>query len=131
MPRFATLTAALGVLTAVWTIVGVFLGYLAHRACFGDTSCVSTSSGWVVQSLAVALLVVSGLCFVGPKSLFYLSALFSAVIAGSVYAFTDMTTFAELTLVLFAVTVALSVYAARRQIPVSEQGHPMNLPVFG
>ena len=83
MPRFATLTAALGVFTGVWTIVGVYLGYLAHRACFADVNCASANSGWVLQSLAVALLVVSGLCFVGPKSLFYLTGLFSAVLAGS------------------------------------------------
>jgi hypothetical protein len=130
LARLATLTAALGVLTAIWTVVGVYLGFLVHRAC-GGIVCASSNSGWVVQSLAIALLIVSGVCFIGPKSLFYLSAFFSAVLGGSVYAMTDMTGIAELTLLLYAAALVLSVIAARREAAISEQSNPMNLPVFG
>ena len=131
MSRFATLTAALGALTALWTIAGVYLGLLVHRTCFGLVTCVSSGQGWVAQAFAVLLLAISGLCLVGPKSLFYLSALFSALIAGLVYLETDPTVVAEVSLLLYAATLILSTVAARRVGSMSEQSNPMNLPVFG
>jgi len=129
--RFSTLAAAFGALVAVWTIVGTYLSVLPARAC-GEIACTSLgNSGWVVESLAVALLVVSAVCFVGPKSLFYLSSLFSAVLGGTVYGLTDFTTIVAITLLLYAAVLVLGVLAARREASMSEQGNPMNLPVFG
>ena len=131
MAKFATLTIALGVVSAAWTILGVSLGFLVHRTCFGIDVCTSSDMGWVVQLLAVVLLVVSAICFIGPKSLFYLSAFFTAILGVSAYLTTDMTGILQLTLLLYAASLVLSVVAARRQAMVSEQSHPMNLPVFG
>ena len=125
------LTAALGAFTAIWTIAGVYLSFLVHRVCFGDVNCAPSNSGWVVQSLAVVLLIVSAGCLVGPKSLFYVSALLSAVLSGTVYVQTDMTGVAVATMLLYLATLTLSVLAARRHTSMSEQSNPMNLPVFG
>ena len=131
MARFATLAAALGALSAVWTIVTTYLSVLPSPACGPIVCSTIHNSGWVVESLAIVLLIVSAACLIGPKSLFYLSSLFSAVLAGTVYALTEFTAIVAATLVIYAAALVLGVLAARSEASVSEQSHPMNLPVFG
>ena len=131
MARFATLAAALGALSAVWTIVIIPLSVLPSPAC-GPIVCASLhNTGWVVESLAVVLLIVSAACFVGPRTLFYVSSMLSAVLAGAVYVLTDFTVVVAVTLALYAAALIFGLVAARRETSVTEQGHPMNLPVFG
>jgi len=129
--RVTTLAAAIGAFSGVWTIFTTYLSILPSPAC-GPIACATLhNAGWVVELLAAALLVVSAVCFLGPKSLFYLSAMFSGVLAGTVYALADFTAIVAVTLVLCAAALVLGVLAARREASVSEQSHPMNLPVFG
>ncbi len=85
------------------------------------------------MALAVVLIVDSLVALVGPKRIFYSSALLSALLAGSEWIGSGSGAAAATLLVVAAAgaTLALSVVAARFEPQVSEQSHPMNLPVFG
>ena len=83
--------------------------------------------------LAVVLVLISLATFIGPAALFFLTAVvgvaidalvvinYSSIAAGSFL----------ITIILVTVSVVLSVVSATRKTSVSEQSHPMNLPVFG
>jgi hypothetical protein len=86
-----------------------------------------------VLGLAVVLVLISLATFIGPAALFFLTAVvgvaidalvvinYSSIAAGSFL----------ITIILVTVSVVLSVVSATRKTSVSEQSHPMNLPVFG
>ena len=83
--------------------------------------------------LAVVLVLVSLATYVGPSVLFYLSAVVGAIIDALVMV--NYSSIAEgsflVTVILVTGSVVLGVVSAMRRTSVSEQSHPMNLPVFG
>ena len=134
MVRLGTATALVGVVAGFWNIWEYF------QECRGATSlCPSVHSaptgteGTVVLGLAVVLVLVSLATFIGPTVLFYLSAAVGVAIDALVLV--NYPSMAEgsflVTVILMTVSVVLGVVAAMRKTSVSEQSHPMNLPVFG
>jgi hypothetical protein len=123
LAEVTTIAAALGVLTGL-LMVGFWLGGLTPL-----------HDSWVTPTLALSiiLILVSLVAFVGPKRILYGSALFSALLAVSewVGAGSDGTVFTVVMLAMAALTMVLGVVAARAEPRVSEESHPMNLPVFG
>jgi len=123
MARIAAFAAGFGVLTGL-IATGTWLSGLS-----------SVRGYWtaVTFALAFALILDSLIAFWGPKRVFYVSALLSALLAGS-----DLSGSTSRTDVITLVTIAascislvLAIAAARFEPDVSEQSHPMNLPVFG
>lgn len=89
--------------------------------------------GVAVLVLGIALVFNSVVSFFWHRKVFYVSTLLSALLtlvilldAGSM----DATVF-WVTVVLGAITAVANFFAARVRTTVSEQSHPMNLPVFG
>jgi membrane protein implicated in regulation of membrane protease activity len=68
---------------------------------------------------------------VGPRQLFYVTAILALLIGGSVVFYSSISLGNTITLVLAAVVFVVAMVAARREGRVSEQSHPMNLPIFG
>ena len=91
------------------------------------------AEGALVLGLAVILVVGSLATFLAPAALFYLLAAcglaIDAVEALNYPTIAIFSFYATLTLV--TLSVLLSIIAATRRTSVSEQSHPMNLPVFG
>ena len=83
--------------------------------------------------LAALLLADSALTVVGPKALFYPMALISALLGADEWAGSGpgAAPGEYMLLAALGVTVVLAIYAARFEPAVSEESHPMNLPVFG
>ncbi len=112
---------AAGVLGLADSVFGIYLGYTS-----------STSSGLTyVLWLSVILLADSLLCLYGVHHAFLVAAVLSAIIlaVGSLAALTDV---AHLALILVSLaSVAANLIAFRATPRLSEQAHPMNLPVFG
>lgn len=124
MDRVGRIAAWLGVVTGAWIVLGTYLGQ-------GGTMVVS-HWGSLTPALGVILAVASIISMVGPRKVFYVSALVSVLVAASIgIAFSGLDTIATLTVALALVNLVLDVVAARRETRVSEQSHPMNLPVFG
>jgi hypothetical protein len=132
--RLSTGAALVGVVAGLWNIWEYF------QVCRGVTSlCPSWqpaptgTEGTVVLGLAVVLVLVSLATFIGPAVLFYLSAVAGAAIDALVVI--NYSSIAEgsflVTVILVTISVVLGVVSAMRKTSVSEQSHPMNLPVFG
>jgi Na+/melibiose symporter-like transporter len=123
LAKIATLAAGAGILTGLLT-VGAWFSGLAPLRPF-----------WATLALAMAIILIldSFVTFVGPKRVFYVSALLSALLTGSEWigSGSDATVVTALTIIMACVTVVLSMAAARLEPKISEQSHPMNLPVFG
>ncbi len=136
MARFATVAAALGLATGLWSAAAVFLGVFGRtpNLCLApgliDCSRV-TFAATAVEALGIVLVIDSLLCFVGPKKLFYTSAGISILMAAFAFVTPGDSLVVAATLGLALVESALCLVAARREPSVSEQSHPMNLPVFG
>jgi hypothetical protein len=132
--RLGTFAAIVGVVAGSWNIWASYQPCLASGP---DALCLETApsgmDGTLVFGLAVVLVIGSLATFLAPAVLFYLLAAiglvidavevlnYSAIGSGPLY----------VTLILMTLSVALSVLAAVRRTTVSEQSHPMNLPVFG
>lgn len=119
MVKLATVAVALGIVAGSWVILMLGFGSLTT---------------WSPVVLAVAVLLVLGsiLSLVGPKKVFYGSALLSAAQAGVLSLESNLTDFFTLVaLGLSGGTFLLCILAARWETKVSEQSNPMNLPVFG
>jgi hypothetical protein len=121
-------------------VAGLWVIWEYFQACGGVTSlCPSWqpaptgTEGTVVLGLAVVLVLVSLATFIGPIVLFYLTALVGVAIDALFVV--NYPSIAEgsflVTVTLVTVSVVLSVVSAMRKTSVSEQSHPMNLPVFG
>lgn len=87
----------------------------------------------ILVTAGVILLLDSVVCFFGFTNAFYVSAVLSAVIillevaqsiplAGTAFV---------VGAILCVVTIGLDILGARRKSVVSEENHPLNLPVFG
>ena len=104
-----------------------------QSSCAAQQAAPGGGEGTIALALGSLLVVVSLATFVGPAAIFYASAglgliidtiellNYSSIVQGGFY----------VTLILVTLSVGLSVAAARRRTGVSEQSHPMNLPVFG
>lgn len=90
---------------------------------------------WVTLALAAAIILTldSFVVLVGPKKIFYVSVLLSALLTGSEWlgSGSDAAVVNMLIIAMACVTLVLSIVAARFEPKVSEQSHLMNLPVFG
>jgi len=123
MIKITTLTTGIGMLTGLMTVGVLFFGLTPlHQS-------------WAMLTLALAgvLAVDSVIAYVGPKSIFYSSAVISALLVGSesIGSGSSATAGTILAIGMAGVTMVLSVLAARFVPEVSEQSNPMNLPVFG
>jgi hypothetical protein len=131
MARTGTAAAALGVAAGIWLLVGVTFGLVAPDRCGLD---VCESNGLIrtmVEVVSFVLVAGSVSSFFGPRKIFYLSAALSAVLAGLLLTTGVYGWVALATLGLLVIEILLGVVAARSESRVSEQSHPMNLPVFG
>ena len=111
---------------------GVMTGLLAVGLWFEGVS--SLHDPWVAPTVALAIVLVfdSFVALVGPRRVFYSSAFLSALLAASEWIGSGSGAAATLlTIAAAGATLCLSVVAARFEPQVSEQSHPMNLPVFG
>ena len=120
-------------ITTLATGAGILTGLLAAGAWFSGLT--PLRPFWVTLALTVAIILVlnSFVVLVGPKRVFYVSALLSALLTGSEWlgSGTNATVASMLTIAMACVTLVLSIIAAKLEPQVSEQSHPMNLPVFG
>ena len=129
--KTGTAAAGLGVVTGVWAFASPLIPGSPTRLCVGR-SCTVSAPGTLVLGLVAALILASFACLVLPRRTFYVSAALSALLAASVAldsTLTDWDVVVQLGLALG--TVVLSLIAARWEPGVSEQSHPLNLPVFG
>jgi hypothetical protein len=119
----ATFSAGAGILAGLLTAGAWFSGLAPLRPV------------WATLTLAVAIALVfdSLVALIGPKRIFYVSALLSALLAGSEWlgSGSDATAANPLVIAIAGVTLVLSIVAARYEPEISEQSHPLNLPIFG
>jgi hypothetical protein len=130
--RLGTGAALAGLVAGVWN-VWAYLQECRGPVCPAFQAAPPGTEGTAVLVMAVILVLGSLATFLTPASLFYLTASlgllidaievlnYSVIGAGSFY----------VTMILVTLSVALSILAATRRAVVSEQSHPMNLPVFG
>jgi hypothetical protein len=123
-----------GVVAGFWNVWVYFqVCRSATPLCAAQQAAPTGGEGTIVFALAVILVLDSLATFVGPAVLFYASAALSLIIdAIEVLNYSSISQGEfYVTLILVALSLGLSVVAARRTTGVSEQSHPMNLPVFG
>jgi hypothetical protein len=132
--KLGTLAASVGAAAGFWNIwahfqspeaSGVFILMQQHAPVGED--------GTIVLILAIVLALASLATFVAPASLFYVSAAASLLIdALELLSYSSVVQWAFwVTIVLTSLSLGLALLAGRRRTSVSEQSHPMNLPVFG
>lgn len=113
-------------------VVGVLTGLLGAGTESLGASPVHGIWVWVVTVVSVVLVVDSLVALVGPRMVFYAQAVLAALLIVTEWAASDAASLAMLLVVLAgAVTLVLCILAARHEQRISEQSHPMNLPVFG
>jgi hypothetical protein len=128
-----TLAAVVSLVNGAWGILsGIYWYRFYHPAAFPGPN-TDTSLNLIVLSLGIILLLDSAVCFIGPSVAFYASAVLSAILL--VYELSLSISFGSaetiLAIVLALATIVLDVAAARVKKVVSEENHPLNLPVFG
>ena len=123
MVRLGTVAAALGIIAGVWTVVASLEGLTRYHSLWSP----------LTTALAAVLVIDSVVCLVGPKLVFYASVVLSILLGGSIFlgSGSDLNLYSLLAIGLAGATFVLSLIAARSESKVSEQSHPMNLPVFG
>jgi len=96
-------------------------------------SSVHGSWAWAVVIVSVVLAADSLVALVGPRLVFYLQAVLAALLLVTAEWASPDRASPALLLVVFAggATIVLGMLAARHEERISEQSHPMNLPVFG
>ena len=131
MARLGTAAAAVGAIAGFCCVFEYAIS--CHELCTSTPIVATGVAGDVFALLGVVLLLVSLGTYVGPRFLFYGSALagagidvieilsFSPVVSGWFY----------VTAILATASLVLGILAARQRSGVSEQANPMNLPVFG
>ena len=131
MPRLGTIASLTGIVAGGWNVFA-YLG-ACHSLCLARSTAPSDALGVVYAGLAVVLVLVSLAGLIGPKVLFYASALVAVLVdaveaVGNAEVATGVLVFSFALVTLSAV---VSLLAARAGTGVSEQSNPMNLPVFG
>lgn len=116
-----------------WTFVGVNFGLLTGLCAPVSIGRCTSLFGLLEEALAVVLILDSAICLFGPRKVFYSTAGLSAILAVIVLfaSAANPLSVGALTVGLLGVVSIVSVMAARWEPKVSEQAHPMNLPVFG
>ena len=137
MGRLGTASAAIGAVVGLFCVVEYSLS--CHgvtplgSACSAEPIAPPGNDGIAFALLAVILVLASLGTYVGPRALFYISALVGAfidLVEALNYSSID-TEWLGATALVVTVSVILSILAARQRSGVSEQANPMNLPVFG
>jgi hypothetical protein len=140
--KLRTVAAALGLVNGVWVIaVGAYWNQIFSIGS-GDISCTGScypaGTDHIVLVLGVVLLIDSLVCLLAFSRAFYISAILSVLVLLLVLALTAGLSLAwashpaiPATIILGIATAVLDVIAARRKTYVSEENHPLNLPVFG
>ena len=133
MARKGPVAFFVGVIAGSWNV----LAYLG--SCHSSTLCSLRSLapadllGEAYAALSVLLVLVSLASMFGPKPVFYVSAIMALLVD-----VTEAAGYANVatgplvvTLALTTLSAVVSLIAAREGTGVSEQSHPLNLPVFG
>ncbi len=134
MARLGTAAGALGILTGLWTLAVVYLDG-ALRSC-PSGGCPPSGFDWygaAIVLLSILLIFNSAVSFVWHSQVFYVTSLISALLTVALLldaSSIDPAVF-WFTVVLPALSAVVNLFAARVRTAVSEQSHPMNLPVFG
>jgi hypothetical protein len=143
--KLRTVAAALSLVNGIWIIaLGAFWNQLLGLE-LGDISCAGSCSFFgldhIVLVLGVILLVDSLVSFLAFTRAFYVSAAVSALVLllvlfsvwGSISSMQVSVNYPAIpvSIVLGIVTIALDIIAANRKTYVSDEHHPLNLPVFG
>ncbi|HYB06920.1 MAG TPA: hypothetical protein VEB87_02055 [Nitrososphaerales archaeon] len=134
MARVSTAAGIVGIFAGLWGVVCYTLSCSSSLASCPAMSAAPPGVSGTVYAVLAGLLVLSSLVtFVGPKSVFYASALLGLLIdVSEVMNYADIASGPfYVTLVLATLSVILGLLSARRGTAFSEQLHPMNLPVFG
>lgn len=134
MVRLGTAAGGLGVLTGLWTAVVSYVERpLPPCPSAGCPPSGFTIYGVAILALSIALIFNSAVSFVWHRKVFYVSSLLSVIL--TLVVALDVNSidpaFFWVAVVLDAVTAVANLFAARVSTAVSEQSHPMNLPVFG
>jgi len=134
--RLGTFAALAGVVAGLWNLLAYFQtcgGNFGSIACLAGYTSPPGFQGTVVLALSIVLIAGSLATFLSPAAVFYLLAA-----AGILIDVIEVLNYASLfqgwffgTLILVTLSLVLSLAAATRKTSVSEQSHPMNLPVFG
>jgi len=133
MVKVPTLASAVSIVAGGWDVYAVLS--VCHSACLpGSFSAPYQGFQGVLFAALSVILVLEGLAgFVGPRTVFYAGVFvalpidamellnYSSIIEADLY----------VTLLLVTLSLVLSLWAARSGTSVSEESHPMNLPVFG
>jgi hypothetical protein len=126
-----TVAASVSVINGIWGIIaGVYWKVLFQSSGVGN---ILPPTNFVIVGIAVLLVLDSVICLVGISKAFYASAVISLAMVGAEFAMGGGldTTGAIVALPLMVVTVAMDIVGATRKQYVSEENHPLNLPVFG
>ena len=130
----STAAGIVGIFAGLWGVVCYLLRCSSSLALCPAMSAAPPGVSGTVYAVLAGLLVLSSLVtFVGPKSVFYASALLGLLIdVSEVMNYDDIASGPfYVTLALATLSVILGLLSARRGTGFSEQSHPMNLPVFG
>jgi hypothetical protein len=130
-----SISGAVGVLTSVWTIYIVLTFINKPSVCPVD-GCTPIANDWVFDSLlavAILLLVSSGVSVSGRWIGLPLSVLLSLLAISFVaLQWNNLgSTDSVADIVLAIATVASNIWALMAKPVISEENHPLNLPVFG
>jgi hypothetical protein len=128
-----TVAAAVSVINGIWGIIaGAYWKMLFQSQSLGVNN-ILPPTNLVIIGIAVLLVLDSVVCLVGISKAFYASAVISLAMVGAEFAMGGGldTTGAMVALPLMVVTVAMDIVGATRKQYVSEENHPLNLPVFG
>lgn len=134
MTKFGTAAAVMGVIAGLWNLWAHFQVCSGPLAlCPAVEAAPNGTDGTIMLVLAVILFLVSLGTFVGPPALFYGSVALGLIIdAIELLNYSSISPVdVYITLLLVTVSLGLGLVAARSRTSVSEQSHPMNLPVFG
>ena len=114
---------AAGILSVAASILGLYLGL---------GSATSGLSADLLIGLSAILLVDSLVCLYGVRYAFLIAAVLAVALpADAILALPSMIAPQLSVLVLSVLCVAASIVTFRTKSQMSEQGNPMNLPVFG
>ncbi|MBI3859838.1 MAG: hypothetical protein HY296_06360 [Thaumarchaeota archaeon] len=134
MVKSSTVGGVLGLVTGFWTLgASYFDGVAMHCPLGGCPYTPPSYLGIAIIALGGALVSSSAVSFFLSRNVLYVSGGLSALVGVLVLINASQidSTVLWITLLLSALTAAVDFVAARSRTAVSEQSHPMNLPVFG
>lgn len=133
MAGIRTIAAAVGIVNGIWGIVAGFYWKVLFQPPPAGISVLLPATNLAMVAVGIVLTLVSFVCLIGPAVTFYGSVIASLAMVGVEFvtgAGLDTTGFI-VSLILMVATIVLGMVAATRKQHVSEENHPLNLPVFG